>query len=144
MLPAPILIIKGFRIRSNNTEAIMEIIMVRIMACTAPLSAFSLRFCPMYLDNALVAPPPRPLPRPTSIKNSGVTNPTPARASLPRPATHAASAKLYILTSSMERIRGTDILRTATRGFPRIIFTPSVFISSVIPIHLQKNTVNYC
>ena len=78
-----------------------------------------------------VAPAPSPFPSPTSIRNSGVTNPTPASASEPSPATHAASARLYMLTKSIDIISGTLILRTAIRGSPSIVFTPSVLCSVI-------------
>jgi hypothetical protein len=66
------------------------------------------------------------------MRNSGVTNPTPASASAPNPATHAASARLYMLTSSIDIINGTLILRTAVRGSPSIVFTPSVSCSVIL------------
>ena len=59
----------------------------------------------------------------SKIMKIGVKNPTPARASAPKPDTHAASIRLYKLEISNEIIRGIDILSNARLGFPSIIST---------------------
>ena len=129
----------------STTETIIDIIMVIRIECTAPLSALDLCFSPMYFDNAEVAPAPRPLPTPTSTRNIGVTYPTPASASAPNPATHAASARLYILISSMDIIKGTDIFLKPCLGSPRIVSTPLVvllFLLLVSPVTLSNLLYN--
>ena len=92
--PAPI----AFKIRFNESKSTAVIINETTMSIkiewTEALSAFGLLSSPRYFDKAKAAPEPKPFPKPTRIMKIGVKNPTPARASAPRPDTQKASIKL--------------------------------------------------
>ena len=87
------------------------------------MSALDLLFSPIYFEIAKAAPDARPFPRPTRIMNIGVTKPTPASASAPKPDTQNASIILYKLAISSEIIKGIDNLINAFLGSPSITST---------------------
>ena len=60
----------------------------------APLFAFCLFSSPIYFDKAEAEPAPKPLPIPMSAMKIGLTKPTPAKASAPKPDTQMASITL--------------------------------------------------
>ena len=72
----------------------MEIITVIKIVWIAPLSDFSLLFSPIYFDNAEAEPAPKPFQIPINAMKIGLTKPTPAKASAPKPDTQTASITL--------------------------------------------------
>ncbi len=92
--PAPMSTISGSEKRSRIRVDITETIITKSMACMVALSAPFLSRAPILRDMAEEAPAPRPMESPITTIKTGVTNPTAARASDPRPETQAALTTL--------------------------------------------------
>ena len=88
--------------------------------CVADLVAISLFFAPMNLEMLLVAPFPSPTLAPFNTMNIGVTNPIPAIAVGPSPATHIPSTILYNAVKIIDIIIGMASFLTAFSGSPLI------------------------
>ena len=103
-------------IADSNIEATRNI----SNECSADRFAFSWFLAPTNLLMLLVAPLPSPTLTPFSIMNIGVTNPIPAIAACPSPATHIPSIMLYDAVSNIEIIIGRASFLTAIFGSPLI------------------------
>ena len=79
----------------NIIVSMIEAIRKMNSDCVADLVAISLFFAPMNLEMLLVAPFPSPTLAPFSTMKIGVTNPIPAIAVGPSPATQIPSTILY-------------------------------------------------
>ena len=103
------------------------------MDCFADSVAISLFFAPMNLEMLLVAPFPSPTLAPFKIMKIGVTNPIPAIAVGPRPATHIPSTILYNAVKIIDIIIGMASFLTALSGSPLINSTFLFAISITVP-----------
>jgi len=92
--PAPMSTIRGSEKRSRTRVDTTETMITKSMACMVALSAPLLSRAPILREMAEEAPAPRPMDRPITTIKTGVTNPTAARASDPRPETQAALTTL--------------------------------------------------
>jgi len=92
--PAPIAERRGSRVKRRTAVSIIETSKTSRRACMVVLSAPLLSCAPILREMEEETPAPRPLLRPTTTMNMGVTNPTAARASDPRPATQTAFTRL--------------------------------------------------
>ena len=105
-VPAPIICSSVGSRRYIAIDPSAEMITVSTRLCRAVLFASGMFFAPTNRAIILFAPAPIPFPSPTSIMNSGVMNPIAASASLPSPATHMLSARLYAMIRNMLTIIG--------------------------------------
>ena len=109
------------------TEAIKKI----NNACVADLFAISWFFAPINLEMLLVAPFPSPTLAPFNTMKIGVTNPIPAIAVGPSPATHIPSTMLYNAVKIIEIMIGIANFFTAFSGSPLI---NSTFLLAIVLI----------
>ena len=99
--------------------------------CVADFVAISLFFAPMNLEMLLVAPFPSPTLAPFSTMKMGVTNPIPAIAVGPSPATHIPSTILYNAVKIIDIIMGIANFLTAFSGSPLI---NSTFLLAILSL----------